>query len=48
MVVFWNEAVPCTIKLPVMVSLPVIVKVVPSNCRLDSPLIDPPPVAVNT
>ncbi len=48
LVVCWNEAVPCTTKLPVNTWLPVTVKVVPSNCRLDSPLIEPPPVAVNT
>jgi len=46
LVVCWNEAVPCTVKLPVMISLPVTVNVVPLNVKADSPLIVPPPVAV--
>ena len=45
--VFVNEAVPATDKLPVIVVLPVTVKVVPSNAKLLSPFIVPPPVAVN-
>ena len=48
LVVCWKDAVPCTVKLPVITSLPVTVNVVPSNVKLPSPLIVPPPVAVNT
>ena len=48
LVVCWNEAVPCTIKLFVIVAFPVTVSVVPSNVKLLSPFIVPPPVAVNT
>ena len=49
LVVFWNDAVPCTIKLFVITALPVTdnVLVTPSNDKLLSPLIVPVFVAVN-
>ena len=42
-----NEAVPATDKSPVIVALPFTVNNEPSNVKLDSPLIEPVPVAVN-